>query len=183
MNPPRSYLPHHRYRLRRLLALLAAGLLWAVLGTAPPARAQPPAAASSFADLPVQQADAALKTAVAAGDEPTIISALSYRNHPGILEDALKVVTQRRPAAALPRLIELFTWLNTADGGPVWTGDEIPYNFEEHRAGTTMKLSDEVVAAVDAITAKALQAPKDHSYAEAQRYLNDVKAWWQAHGT
>lgn len=147
-----------------------------LLGALPGWAQQP--ATTPFQDLPVDQADAALKAAVAAGDEPTLFDALRYHNHPGILEGALKAVAQRHPKAALPRLIELYAWLNTADGGPVWTGNSL--YWDEHRDHTTIKLGDEVVAAVDAITAKAIPLPKDHSYAEAQRYLTDVKAWCQA---
>lgn len=169
----------HRKHRGRVRGFLTAVLHLAVLSI-PLARAQQPTA-TMIEDLPVDQAVALLKVAVAAGDEHIIFGALLYKNHPGIIHDALDAVAQQHTKNAMPRLIELYAWLNTADGGPVWTGTEMPpYDIKEHRDGATMKLSDEVVAIVDAITAKTVKPPKDHSYAEGQSYLNDVKAWWHA---
>lgn len=140
-----------------------------------PSLPTPPAIPSK--DAPVDRALEAVRSAADSGDDGTIIEALDH-DYPAVTSAALKIVTEKRMRIAMPKLIEMYAWLNSPDGGPIFTGDG-PY-WDEERDPTALELSVDVIAAIDSITGGAIPKPRDKTDAERTRYLKDIKAWWHS---
>ena len=126
---------------------------------------------------PVEQALEAVRLAAASGNDAMIIEALDH-GYPAVKSAALKTVTQKRIRAAMPKLIAMYAWLNSPNGGPIFTGGG-PF-WDEGRDPTAIELSSDIVAAIDSITGSAIPKPRDKTQAERTRYLNDTKAWWHS---
>ena len=127
--------------------------------------------------VPVDRALESLRLAAESGSDDAIAEGLDH-GHPAVKSPALRIVTQKRMRAAMPKLIEMYAWLISPEGGPMFTGGG-PY-WDEERDPTALELSADVVAAIDSVTGSAVAKPRDKTHAERTRYLNDVKAWWRS---